>query len=118
VGDFTEQGGYFAMQKLLPLKPQAVFVASDTMAVGAMRAIKDSGLKIPEDISIVGFDDMPVAASTDPPLTTIRQPIQRCGEIAAQTLIDMIDHSDNSPHHIILPTALVIRDSCVSPKNK
>ncbi len=114
-GDFTEQGGYFAMQRLLPRKPEVVFVASDTMAVGALRAIKDAGLKVPDDMGIVGFDDMPIAVNTDPPLTTIRQPIHRSGEIAAQTLIDMIDHPQTvHPHHIILPTELVIRSSCGS----
>ena len=111
-GDFTEQGGYFAMQQLLPRKPEVVFAASDTMAFGALRAIKDAGLKVPEDMGIVGFDDMPFAINTDPPLTTIRQPIQRSGEIAAQTLIDMIDHPNTAHHHIILPTELVIRSSC------
>ena len=110
-GDFTEQGGYFAMQQLLARKPEAVFAASDTMAVGALRAVKEAGLKVPEDISIAGFDDMPFAANTDPPLTTIRQPIQRSGEIAAQTLVDMIEHENSTYHHIILPTSLVIRAS-------
>jgi LacI family transcriptional regulator len=111
-GDFTEQGGYFAMQQLLPRKPEVIFAASDTMALGALRAIKDAGLKVPEDMGLVGFDDMPFAVNTDPPLTTIRQPIQRSGEIAAQTLIDMIDHPNTVHHHIILPTELVIRSSC------
>jgi LacI family transcriptional regulator len=115
-GDFTEQGGYFAAQQLLPRKPDAIFAASDRMAVGAMRAIKEAGLKIPDDIAVAGFDDMPFAATTDPPLTTIRQPIHRSGEVAAQTLIDMIDHPITTHHHIILPTALVIRSSCGSPK--
>jgi LacI family transcriptional regulator len=114
--DFTEQGGYFAMQQLLPHRPDAVFVASDTMAIGALRAAKDAGIRIPEDLAIVGFDDMPFAANTNPPLTTIRQPIQRSGEIAAQTLIDMIDHPNAVHHHIILPTELVIRSSCGSLK--
>ncbi len=112
VGDFTEPGGYFAMQQLLPCKPEAVFTASDRMAVGALRALKDAGLRVPEDISVAGFDDMPFAATADPPLTTIRQPIHRSGEIAAETLIDMIDHPNNTHRHIILPTALVIRSSC------
>ncbi len=113
-GDFTEQGGYRAMQRLLPRRPEAVFVASDAMAVGAMRAVKEAGLRIPEDIGIAGYDDMPFAASSDPPLTTVRQPIQQCGSIAAQTLIDMIDRpcADDAHHQIILPTELVIRESC------
>ena len=110
--DFSEYGGYVAMQKLLPRMPEAVFVASDTMAIGAIRAAKDAGYRIPEDIGIAGFDDMPFAASSDPPLTTTRQPIQHCGAIAAQALIGMIDHPSEAHHHIILPTELVIRSSC------
>jgi LacI family transcriptional regulator len=115
-GDFTEQGGYNAMMKLLPIQPEAVFVASDTMALGAMRAAQESGLRVPEDISIAGYDDMPFAAISSPPLTTIRQPIEQCGTIAAQTLIDMIDHPSATHHHIILPTELVLRSSCGAPK--
>jgi DNA-binding LacI/PurR family transcriptional regulator len=103
------------MQQLLLQKPEAVFAASDTMAIGALRAVKEAGLRVPGDVAIVGFDDMPIAMNTDPPLTTIRQPIQRSGEIAAQTLIDMIDHPNQNHHHIILPTELVIRSSCGMP---
>lgn len=110
--DFSENGGYAAMQKLLPYRPEAVFVASDTMAIGAIRAAKEAGLRIPEDIGIAGFDDMPFAASSNPPLTTVKQPIQQCGALAARTLIDMIDHPSATHHHIILPTELVIRSSC------
>lgn len=113
--DFTEQGGYAAMRKLLPCKPEAVFVASDTMAIGAIRAAKEAGFQVPGDIGIAGFDDMPFAANSNPPLTTVRQPVQRCGAMAARTLIDMIDHPSATHHHIILPTELVIRASCGSP---
>ncbi len=116
--DFTEQGGYEAMTRLLPAQPEAVFVASDTMALGAMRSVQEAGLRVPEDISIAGYDDMPFAASSTPPLTTVRQPIQQCGEIAAQTLIDMIDHPSANHHHMILPTELVLRSSCGAPKSR
>ncbi len=115
-GDFSEQGGYLSMRKLLPCKPEAVFVASDTMAMGAMQAVKDAGLRIPEDIAITGFDDMPFAVTSTPSLTTMRQPIQFMGSIAARTLIDMIDHPTMTHHHIILPTELVVRGSCGSFK--
>jgi LacI family transcriptional regulator, galactose operon repressor len=110
--DFTEEGGYRAMQQLLPLKPDAVFVASDTMAVGALRALHDAHVRVPEDIAVVGFDDVPSAAHTDPPLTTMRQPVQRSGAVAAETLIDLIANPRSKPHHIILPTELVVRESC------
>jgi LacI family transcriptional regulator len=82
------------------------------MAFGCMRAIQEAGLRIPEDIAVVGFDDIPAAAITKPPLTTVRQPIQRTGSIAAEMLIDMIEHPDPQPRHIVLPTELVIRSSC------
>ncbi len=113
-GDFTEAGGYSAMQRLLPHTPDAVFAASDTMAVGALRALREAGRRVPEDIALVGFDDMPFAAHTDPPLTTVRQPIQRAGTVAAETLIDLIAHPDSQPRRIVLPTELVIRASCGS----
>jgi LacI family transcriptional regulator len=109
--DFTEEGGYTAMQRLVPHLPEAVFVASDAMAVGALRALREAGLRVPEDIAIAGFDDIPFAARTDPPLTTVRQPIQRMGALAAETLIDMISYPQPQPRRIILPTELAIRES-------
>ncbi len=111
-GDFTETGAYAAMQKLLPRQPDAVFAASDTMAVGALRALRDAGRRVPEDVALVGFDDMPFAAHVDPPLTTVRQPIHRLGTLAAETLIDLIEHPEAGARRIVLPTELVIRASC------
>ncbi len=113
-GDFTEAGGYAAMQRLMPLRPEAVFVASDAMALGTLRAIREAGLRVPDDIAVAGFDDMPFAARTDPPLTTVRQPIQRAGFVAVETLLDLIAHPQLPPRRIILPTELVIRSSCGS----
>ncbi|HMD87858.1 MAG TPA: LacI family DNA-binding transcriptional regulator [Anaerolineaceae bacterium] len=111
-GDFTDAGGYFAMQRLLPHRPDAVFAASDMMAIGAMRAIQEAGLLIPEDIAVIGYDDIPLAARTSPQLTTVRQPILREGGMAAETLIDMIAHPSDQPRRIILTSELVIRSSC------
>ena len=111
-GDFSEMSGYHAMRQLLPHRPDAVFAASDIMAVGAMRAIREAGLRVPEDIAVAGFDDMPFAARTDPPLTTVRQPIQRTGVLAAETLIDLIEHPDSRPRRVVLPVELVVRASC------
>lgn len=111
-GEFTEAGGYAAMTRLLPHRPDAVFAASDAMAVGAIRAVREAGLCIPEDIALVGFDDMPFAATTTPPLTTVRQPVYQTGAIAAETLIDLIEHPNSQPRRILLPTKLVIRQSC------
>ncbi len=111
-GDFTEQGGYAAMKKLLQEKPAAVFVASDTMAFGAARAIRDAGLSIPEDVALVGFDDLPVSSVTVPPLTTVRQPIERLGYMATEVLVDIIQGKAGEPQRLMLPTELVVRQSC------
>jgi len=113
-GDFTERGGYAAMQRLLPFAPDGVFVASDMMAIGAQRALRDAGRRVPEDVAVVSFDDMPFAARAEPPLTTMRQPIHRTGVVAAETLIDLIDSPDRQPRRILLPTELIIRESCGS----
>lgn len=110
-GDYSEISGYHAMHRLLQARAEAVFAASDAMAFGAMRAIKEAELHIPEDIAVAGFDDIPLAAISDPPLTTVRQPILRTGSLAAQTLIDIIERPDPKPRRVILPIELVIRSS-------
>jgi hypothetical protein len=89
-GDFTEAGGYYAMQQLLSAKPDAIFAASDIMAIGAMRAVRDAGLCVPDDIAFVGFDDLPLAPLSDVQLTTIRQPVVPFGVKAVEVLIDLI----------------------------
>jgi LacI family transcriptional regulator len=111
-GNFTEQGGYLAMQKLLPAHPDGVFAASDLTAAGAMRAILEAGLRVPEDIAIVGFDDLPVATQLEPSLTTIHQPIQRMGTLAVETLINIIHEPQSPPHRIVIEPELILRESC------
>ncbi len=111
-GDFTQSGGYEAMQRLLLHKPDAVFVASDAMATGALSAVRATGLTVPDDIAVVGFDDLPQSTMVDPSLTTVRQPIQRVGALAVETLIDILQNGLDLPRRLILPTELVIRDSC------
>lgn len=111
-GDFTEAGGYLAMQQMLPAKPDAIFAASDIMAIGAMRAARDAGLQIPRDIAFVGFDDLPIATMAEIQLTTIRQPVVSFGSRAVEILIDLIENGINPPRHIIMDTELVIRESC------
>lgn len=113
-GDFTEMSGYTGMQKLLSRNADAVFVASDAMAYGAMRAIREANLRISEDVAVIGFDDLPSSAHTNPALTSIRQPVQRMGSIAAETLVDIIQHPNGQPRHIVLPIELVIRETCGS----
>jgi LacI family transcriptional regulator len=113
-GDFTEMGGYMATQQLLPHNPDAIFVASDTMARGALRALREANRRVPQDVALAGFDDMPFAAHSDPPLTTVRQAIQRAGFTAVETLVDLVTHPGSPTRRIILPTELVIRASACS----
>jgi LacI family transcriptional regulator len=110
-GDFTENGGYFAMKNIIPHKPDAIFVASDVMARGAMRAIRETDLNIPGDIAIIGFDDLPNTTYTDYQLTTVRQPIGPFGVRAVETLIDLIENGIDPPRRIIMDTELVVRGS-------
>jgi LacI family transcriptional regulator len=111
-GDFTETGAFFAAKQLLKYQPDAIFVASDTMAVGVLRAIKSAGLSVPGDIALVGFDDLPPATLADPQLTTIRQPIRSFGYKAVETLLDIIQNGQQPPRRIMFETELVIRKSC------
>lgn len=111
-GDFTESGGFMAMQRLLPAGPDAVFVASDTMAYGALRALRTAGIRVPGEIAVVGFDDLPSSATTDPPLTTMRQPIRRLGAQAVENLIDILNNDPLPPRRTVATAQLVIRKSC------
>jgi len=115
-GNFTEESGFIAMQHLLTHKPDAVFVASDMMAYGAMRALHAANQRIPDDVAIVGFDDIPNSAKTVPSLTTIRQPISELGRRAADVLINIVENGAKSPQKVIMDTELVVRESCGASK--
>lgn len=110
-GNFSEEGGTRAMHELLAQHPDldAVFVASDQMAIGALRVLADSGRAVPDDVAVVGFNDITVARHTNPPLTTISQPIQSLGRELARMLLATI--AGESPTPLILPTRLVRRSS-------
>jgi LacI family transcriptional regulator len=108
-GDFSQESGYTAMQQLLPTRPDAVFVSSDMMAIGAQQAIQQAGLRIPDDIAIVGFDNLPQAALADPPLTTVQQPIEELGIVAVELLHELLNDPTKSPRQIILPVELIRR---------
>jgi LacI family transcriptional regulator len=114
-GNFTPQSGAQAMDELLKLQPRptAVFVASDTVALGALQSLRAHGLRVPQDIAIVGFDDIPLAEFMEPPLTTIHLPADGLGWGAADMLIKLINGSypDRMPK-VLLETELVIRRSC------
>lgn len=111
-GDFSMSSGYTAMNKLLPEKPDAVFVGSDTMALGALRAIREAGLNVPGDIAVVGFDDLPPAMQADPPLTTFQHPIEQSGKLAVEMLSTLLNEKDAPPRRTILPGKLIVRASC------
>jgi LacI family transcriptional regulator len=113
-GDFTEMGGYYAMQTLLNSQPDAVFAASDIMSIGAIRAIQESGLNVPSDIGVVGFDDFPITTFANTQLTTVHQPAIQLGFKAVELLIDLIENGIHPPRHIILSPKLMIRESCGS----
>jgi DNA-binding LacI/PurR family transcriptional regulator len=112
--DFSEDGGRKAMAELLSAHPDldAVFVASDQMAIGALRALADAGRSVPADVAVVGFNDIATARHTSPPLTTVSQPIQALGREMARMLRALLEGKDPSP--LILPTRLVVRDSASS----
>jgi len=115
-GDFRFQGGETAMEQLLtlPERPTAVFVCNDLMALGAMRAIRRANLAIPEDISLVGFDDILLTSVVSPSLTTIAQPLKQMGEMALELLLNRIQKKtdDAEAKRVILPPQIVVRESC------
>lgn len=116
-GDFSESSGVMGIQRLLPASPDAVFVASDMMAIGALKALRQAGWQVPHDIALIGFDDIPAASVIEPALTTVRQPIERMGSMAVDLLLSVLENSseEEAPtHRIILPTELVVRASCGS----
>ena len=112
-GDFREGGGYDGMRALLalPRRPSAVLVANNLMTLGAFRALHEAGVRIPDEVALVGFDDMPWATSLNPPLTAIGQPSQDIGSAAADLLLGRIAHPDRTFRHVMLETTLVVRAS-------
>jgi LacI family transcriptional regulator len=112
--EFTYEGGYHCMQSLLAQEPQltAVFAASDVMALGAKEAIEDAGLRIPADLSLIGFDDIPEVTRTSPKLTTISQPRYQMGWETAQLLIQRVEHSISPERRkVVMEHSLVVRES-------
>lgn len=112
-GDFTIKSGYKAMEKIWrnELKPTAIFSASDKMAIGALNYCLDNGLKVPEDISIAGFDDMELATAVRPALTTIHQDQVEKGIKTAEILLELIEKEGKESYNIQLPYTLIERDS-------
>ena len=111
-GDFTTSGGYAQAISLLerPNRPTAIFAGSDLQAMGVYEAARQLGLRIPEDLSVVGFDDVQTAAFLGPALTTVRQPLQDMARAAVRMLVEALSTDVIQPH-IIMPTSLVVRNS-------
>lgn len=117
-GDFRVQVGHQGVQKLLALRdvPTAIFAANDLSALGAMDAVREHGLRIPEDISLVGFDDIPQAAIAYPKLTTVRQPLDQMGREAVKMLLERLESPFLEVRRLTLETQFIIRDSCAPPR--
>ncbi|WP_369409915.1 ribose operon transcriptional repressor RbsR [Candidatus Pantoea deserta] len=111
--DFEFQGGYSAMTELLALEtpPQAVFASNDAMAVGVYHALFQAGLRVPQDMAVMGYDDIELARYLTPPLTTIHQPKDELGQLAIDTLIHRLSDPDASQQTLVLTPELVVRGS-------
>lgn len=112
-GDFTSESGTAAIRQLLTSGPEfdGVFAQNDLTAVGALTALREAGRAVPGDVAVVGFDDIPLAAHTQPSLTTIRQPLRQMGETAARELLARLAGAPPPDGPVIVPTTLVVRES-------
>jgi DNA-binding LacI/PurR family transcriptional regulator len=112
-GDFSEASGTAAMRRLLEVSPDldAVFVASDLMALGALRALREAGRRVPDDVAVVGFEDNEFARQSDPPLTTVYQPVEEMGRHMAHLLLSLIRRDELDLPYVLLDTHMVERAS-------
>lgn len=117
-GDFYHQSGFDGARRLLALPdpPTAIFVSSDQMAFGAYEAVRQAGMRIPDDVSVVGFDDLPETRWASPPLTTVRQPLSEMGVLAARTILRLAAGERPESPRMELATELVVRESTAAPK--
>lgn len=114
-GDFTEDSGYHAVPELLSMteRPAAIFAANDAMAIGALRALREAKIRVPEDMALVGFDDIPIARYLTPPLTTVRVEIAELGRRAVDHVVNTLEHGvEGARKHDVITTTLVVRESC------
>lgn len=110
-GEFQRHEAYEATKTLLDKDIDAIFACSDMMAQGVYMALTEAGLRVPDDIAVVGFDDLPTAMHLSPPLTTVRQPLREKGAISTALLLDQIEGKSHEARHIVLPTTLIVRES-------
>jgi len=113
-GAFSAQTGYHAALMLLNRiqPPTAIFASNDMMALGSLRAAYEHGLRVPEDLSLIGFDDIELASYVVPPLTTMSQPKDKIGRAAVDLLVRRIENPERAPERIVFPSSLVLRSSC------
>ncbi|MDQ3696798.1 MAG: LacI family transcriptional regulator [Gemmatimonadota bacterium] len=117
-GDFTEASGFDAARRLVRLhpRPTAIFAANDSMAIGALSALREAGVRVPEDVAVAGFDDIPIARYMSPPLSSVHVPIAELGEHAMRKLLAALgNRNGHARRQEMLATTLVIRDSCGAP---
>lgn len=113
-GDFTAESGYLAMKRILAAgsRPTALFAGNDTIAIGAMLAVREAGVSMPEDFAIVGYDDLPIASYTSPRLTTIRTRALEQGKLLAEAAIALMNNEQVGSQQDVLPLELIVRESC------
>lgn len=119
-GEFTEEGGYEAVERLMKLSnpPTAIIVHNNLMCIGAYKALRDMKLRIPEDVSLIGFDDFDLAVHLHPQITVIDRPTEEMGEMAMNMLLDRFSKKteDGALRHHVFPAALCVRESCGRPR--
>jgi LacI family transcriptional regulator len=116
-GTFANEGGFIRGCELLDLdpRPTAIFAGNDEQALGVYEAARQRGLRIPQDLSVIGFDDLPVARWVSPPLTTVRQPLAEMGRVAGEMIVMLIEDTPLRANRVELSTELVVRESCAGP---
>jgi DNA-binding LacI/PurR family transcriptional regulator len=114
-GDWSADAGYAAGRVLLATDVTAVFVANDQMALGLLHAVAEAGLRVPQDLSVVGFDDIPEARHFPPPLTTVRQDFGELGRRAIAVLLEEIEPGRQATPDTVVPAPLVVRSSTAAP---
>lgn len=115
-GGYSVEGGEAATRQLLARDVTAIVAASDLMALGAIRALRAAGRRVPDDVSVVGYDDNPLLAFTDPPLTSVRQPLAAMSEAAVTALIEVIEGVDHPRHELTFHGELIVRGSTAMPR--
>jgi LacI family repressor for deo operon, udp, cdd, tsx, nupC, and nupG len=117
-GDFSIESGAVAAERLLGRRepPTAIFCFNDEMAIGVLETTRRRKLRVPDDLSIVGFDDIRFARCTDPPLTTVAQPMRQIGEGTVRLLLEILRGAEQPPESVTLPHTLVVRASTAPPR--